>query len=61
MGFFGVFFVVVVVTSHVFYSFNWDTISYFMTFPHCVSAGNVNTFQDSSAAFSGEKSQTSAF
>lgn len=32
-----------------------DTISYFKTFPHCISAGNVNTIQDSATAFSGKK------
>lgn len=43
-------------TSHAFYSFSWDTISYFTTFPHCISTGNVNTFQDSTAAFFWERS-----
>lgn len=42
-------------TSHAFYSFSWDTISYFTTFPHCISTGNVNTFQDSTAAFFGRE------
>lgn len=32
-----------------------DTLSYFKTFPQCISAGNVNTIQDSATAFSGEK------
>lgn len=42
-------------SSHAFYLFSRDTVSSFKTFPHCISAGNVNTIQDSATAFSGEK------
>lgn len=42
-------------SSHAFYLFSRDTISYFKTFPHCISVGNVNTIQDSATALSGKK------
>lgn len=42
-------------SSHAFYLFSRDTTSYFKTFPHWISVGNVNTIQDSATAFSRQK------